>query len=448
MQVRLRDDYRSWGRIIAAPHLVLRPDDPEEAAQAVASGAGIPAISYGCGRSYGDVALNPGGRLIDCRNLDCFIAFDRTTGLLTCEAGVTLAEILATVCRPDADGGGWFLPVSPGTRFVTIGGAIANDVHGKNHHRAGSFGCHVVSVELARSDGTRRICSAGQDSALFAATIGGLGLTGVILRATIQMQSVAGLALESEHIRFDSFGEFFELATESDREWEYTAAWVDCLASRSHLGRGIFSRARHAPGIGIAPPVRDPTVTIPFDPPFSLLGRRSVKVFNALYWRKLGRRGHSRRIEGHGSVLYPLDALGRWNRLYGTAGFYQFQAVIPTGRARDGARALIQQIANESDGSMLTVAKVMGHLVSPGILSFPMRGVTLALDVPHRGGSTRRLLARLEAITMELGGRIYPAKDGAMSAESFHRGYPRLAEFLPHRDPGLSSAFARRVGIG
>jgi FAD/FMN-containing dehydrogenase len=446
MQARLRDDYRSWGGVVAAGHLVLRPEGPEEAAHALAEGEGA-AIPFGCGRSYGDVALNPGGHLIDCRSLDCFVDFDRSTGLLTCEAGVTLAEVLATVCRPEAGGGGWFLPVSPGTRFVTIGGAIANDVHGKNHHRAGSFGCHVVSLELARSDGTRRICSPAENGDLFAATIGGLGLTGLILRTTIRMRRVLGLALESEHIRFGSLDEFFDLASESDAAWEYTAAWVDCLASGADLGRGIFSRARHVPGRGIAPPARKPAVAVPFALPFSLVGHCSVQTFNALYWRRLGPRRRIRRVEGHGPVLYPLDALGRWNRLYGAAGFYQFQAVIPTDQARDGAAALIRLIASEGDGSMLTVVKVMGDIASPGMLSFPMRGVTVALDLPHRGDATARLLAGLEAIAMDAGGRIYPAKDGSMSAESFRRGYPRLREFLPYRDPRLSSAFARRVGI-
>jgi FAD/FMN-containing dehydrogenase len=445
VQVLPREDYRSWGGVVAARHLVLRPDTPGAAARAVQD-AGQPALPWGSGRSYGDVALNPGGMLIDCRGLDRFVAFDRASGLLTCEAGVTLAEILAAVCRPEP-GGGWFLPVSPGTRFATVGGAIANDVHGKNHHSAGTFGRHVAALELARSDGTRRLCSPALDPDLFAATVGGLGLTGVILRATIQMRRVGGLALESEHIRFGSLGEFFDLSAESDEAWDYTAAWVDCLATGRSLGRGIFSRARHAPGIGVAPPPREPAVTIPFASPVPLVGKRAVRAFNALYWRKLGPRGRVRRIEGHGPVLYPLDAVGRWNRLYGAAGFHQFQGVIPPRRAREGAAALLQEIARTGDGSMLTVVKMMGDLPSPGLLSFPMPGVTVTLDIPHRREPTARLLARLEAITVELGGRIYPAKDGSMSAESFRRGYPRLAEFLPFRDPGLSSAFARRVGI-
>ncbi len=351
------------------------------------------------------------------------------------------------MCRPEPAGGGWFLPVSPGTRFVTVGGAIANDVHGKNHHSMGTFGRHVTEIELARSDGTRRVCSPTQEPGLFAATVGGLGLTGVILRATIRMRRVEGLALDSEHIRFGSIGEFFDLASESDRDWEYTASWADCLATGASLGRGLFSRARHAPGIGVAPPSREPSVTIPFAPPVSLVGRRSVRAFNALYWRKLGPRGRVRRIEGHGPVLYPLDAVGRWNRLYGAAGFHQFQGVIPLPQAREGAAALLREIAREGDGSMLTVVKMLGDIASPGLLSFPMPGVTITLDIPHRREPTSRLLARLEAITVETGGRIYPAKDGAMSAESFHRGYPNLPDFLPYRDPALSSAFARRVGI-
>lgn len=228
------------------------PSRPEQVVRLLQNRA-APALAYGCGRSYGDVALNPNGLLVDCRNLDRFIAFDPATGVLRCEAGVQLADILAFLCRPEADGDGWFLPVTPGTRFVTIGGAIANDVHGKNHHCSGTFGRHVLSLELARSDGSVSTCSLHENASLFAATIGGLGLTGVILSASIQLRRVEGLAVEAENIRFGSLDEFWDLSSSSDSSWEYTAAWVDCVAAGKDLGRGIFSRARHVSGVGVDP---------------------------------------------------------------------------------------------------------------------------------------------------------------------------------------------------
>jgi len=289
-----RRDYRSWGGTIAGEHLVYQPRSVDEA-RAALTGAGPGSIlPYGCGRSYGDVALNPGGRLIDCRGLDRFIDFDRATGVLTCEAGVRLADILAALCRPEPDGSGWFLPVSPGTRFATVGGAIANDVHGKNHHREGCFGRHVVAVDLARSDGSVTACSPASQPGLFAATIGGLGLTGLILRARLQLRRVAGTAVEAEDVRTDTLGDFFALAAESDRDWEYTAAWIDCLSSGNALGRGIFSRARHKPGSAAAPPSVEPRLAVPLDLPASPFNALTLRAFNTAYFHQLGSSGARR----------------------------------------------------------------------------------------------------------------------------------------------------------
>lgn len=448
-----RADYRPWGGVPSARHRVLRPANVDEAAAALASlgtsppGA-PPALAWGCGRSYGDVALNPEGVLIDCGALDRFVSFDRATGFLTAEAGVRLADILAVVCRPEADGGGWFLPVTPGTRFVTLGGAIANDVHGKNHHSFGTFGRHVRALELARSDGSRLPCSPAENTALFAATVGGLGLTGLILRATVQLRRVPGTALEAEDIRFGTLDEFFALAAESEATgWEHTAAWVDCLASEPSTGRGIFSRARHAAGVAALPPPPAPTRTVPVTPPVSFVGRRSVRAFNALYWRKLGLAGRTRRVGGYERVFYPLDAIGGWNRLYGPKGFHQFQCALPPAAAEAACAELLRTVAASGEGSMLSVLKTFGALPSPGLLSFPMEGATLALDLPNRGESTARLLARLEAITLAARGRLYPAKDLLMSPKAFRAGYPRLEEFRSLMDPRLSSGFARRVGL-
>lgn len=446
MTTMWRQDYRSWGRTVSAKHVVDRPETRDAAAR-ILPRSEIPILAYGCGRSYGDVPLNPGGRLIDCRSLDRFLAFDHATGVLTCEAGVRLADILAVICRPEEDGSGWFLPVTPGTRFVTVGGAIANDVHGKNHHAFGTFGRHVLALELARSDGSRVICSPDQNPDLFAATIGGLGLTGLILSATLRLRRVEGLAVEAEDIRFASLSEFFDLAQASDRDWEYTAAWVDCLASGSHLGRGIYSRARHCPGRGVEPPGKNPRLAMRLTPPIPATNTLSVRAFNALYWRKLGRNGRASRIGSYEPVLYPLDAIGEWNRLYGPRGFHQFQCVVPHEQARDAVSKMLRLIAESGQGSMLVVLKTFGDLPSPGLLSFPCPGVTLALDFPERGTTTRGLLRQLEEVAIAAYGRLYPAKDSLMASHTFRRGYPNFEQFQSMMDPQFSSAFARRVGL-
>lgn len=437
--------YSSWGGVLRAPHQAVAPATRDAAAAALQAGG--TRVLHGNGRSYGDVALNPRGRLLDTRRLDRFIAFSPESGLLTCEAGVTLADILAIIARPEADGGGWLLPVMPGTRFITVGGAIANDVHGKNAHHLGSFGNHVQALELARSDGSRVTCSRLQNQDLFKATIGGLGLTGAILSATLQLRRVPGLGIESEDIRFGHLDDFFALDAASADTWEYTAAWVDCLARGAALGRGIYSRSRHVPGVACAPPSRSPRLSVPLTPPLSAVNGLSVRAFNAAYWRRLGAAGRKLTIGAYGPSFFPLDAIGHWNRLYGPRGFYQFQAAVPHADGRAVTAALLEAIAASGQGSMLVVLKRFGAIAPEGLLSFPMPGISLALDFPNRGEATLHLLGRLESIVMAAGGRIYPAKDACMRPESFARGYPGLEAFRAHLDPALTSAFARRVGI-
>ncbi|TCH99668.1 FAD-binding oxidoreductase [Roseococcus sp. SYP-B2431] len=439
-------DHLGWGRNLRAEHRVSRPATPQAAAACAAAPGGT-RLAHGLGRSYGDVALNPDGALIETRGLDRFLRFDPATGILDAEAGVALAEVLAVLARPEAGGGGWFLPVTPGTRFVTLGGAVANDVHGKNHHRTGSFGRHVLSLDLARSDGRVMTCSPQENAGLFAATIGGLGLTGLILRLRLAMMRVEGLAMEAEDIAFGSLAGYFALAAESEQSWDYTAAWVDCLATGEALGRGIFSRARHAAGQGAAPPPTAPRRRLPATPPLSMVNGLSLRAFNAAYRRRLGSSGRSHAVGGYEKVLYPLDAIGGWNRLYGPRGFHQFQGVVPPADAPAVVAELLREIARSGQGSPLVVLKGFGDLPSPGMLSFPREGTTLALDFPARGPDTLRLLARLEAITVEARGRLYPAKDSVMTAETFRSGYPAAGAFAEWIDPAFSSGFARRVGL-
>jgi FAD/FMN-containing dehydrogenase len=442
--------YLAWGRAHNFVHRVARPAFTGDLLPLLhaATTDGRHVLGYGMGRSYGDSCLNGGHGLIDMRGLDRFIAFDRETGVIEVEAGVTLADILRVLGAGEGLDGRWFLPVTPGTKFVSVGGAIANDVHGKNHHGAGCFGNHLLSFRLLRSDGATLECSSTQNAELFAATIGGLGLTGLILSARIQLKPVPSLWLECETIRYDNLDAFYELSAESEAAWEYTVAWIDCLARGKRLGRGVFSRARHT-HIPASPPrtrpsALEPRLSVPMGTPGIVLNTYSISAFNAVYWRRAPARALCR-VVSFDPVLYPLDAIGRWSYLYGPRGFYQYQCVVPMVTARDAIRELAETVAAARDASFLTVLKTFGKRASPGMLSFPMHGVTMAVDIPNKGERTRELLDRLDNITTQAGGRTYPAKDGRVSAEWFQAGYPGWRDFARHVDPQFSSTFWRRV---
>lgn len=398
------------------------------------------ALPYGNGRSYGDSCLDPGGTLLQARGLDRYIAFDPATGLLHCEAGVTLGEILDLVVPQ-----GWFLPVTPGTRYATLGGAIANDVHGKNHHRSGSFGHHVDALELLRSDGERRVCRPGDADGMFAATVGGLGLTGLIVTARIRLKRIPGPWLDSESVRFDGLQDFFALSAASASSHEYAVAWIDCLASGAALGRGHFIRANHASCLGLErPSAREGRLSVPATPPVSLVNKLTLRPFNWLYYHR--QRSRSRRSAVHfAPYFYPLDGIGHWNRMYGPDGFLQHQCVVPPATAGDAIAALLREIGRSGSGSFLAVLKQFGDLQSPGMLSFPRPGTTLALDFPNTGREVFSLLDRLDAIVGEAGGAIYPAKDARMSARLFRSAFPQWQAFQEWIDPAFSSGFWRRV---
>ncbi len=429
-----RSRYQSWGRYPPATHQVRFLRWRHEPLSHIGPSSVLP---FGNGRSYGDSCLNDGGLLLDMRGLDRMISFDTERGVLCCEAGVLLGEILELAVPA-----GWFLPVSPGTKFVTVGGAIANDVHGKNHHRAGSFGCHVRQFELLRSDGSRRTCSRSENPEWFGATIGGLGLTGVILWAEIQLHRVAAATMDIETIRFADLGGFFRLTEESDASFDYTVAWVDCASRGNSLGRGIFTRgnhARHDPA-----PARAPrsALGVPVELPRALVTDTAVRVFNAWYYRRPLQR--IRRVP-YDSFLYPLDRIRNWNRIYGRRGFFQYQCVVGPSDGRDAVAELLSRIAAAGGGSFLAVLKVFGSIPSQGVLSFPRPGITLALDFPNRGSETMRLLDRLDETVRSSGGAVYPAKDARMSADSFRHYFPRWRSFCEYLDPAFSSSFWRRV---
>jgi FAD/FMN-containing dehydrogenase len=443
------DDCLSWGRVHRFRHHLVKPMDRSALPGIFAANRGRPFLGYGFGRSYGDSCLNQDGVLVQMAGLNRILRFDDQTGDLTCEAGASLAEILARFARPSSDGSAWFPPVSPGTRFVTIGGAIANDVHGKNHHFFGTIGRHVRNLELLRSDGSVQICSPELNVPLFKSTIGGLGLTGLILSATIRLRRVPSLMLDVERIRFEGLKEFHALAYQSQAAWEYTVAWLDRVTHRGQP-HGIFMRANHVQAYRMsAPPVPStkPRFAVPITPPFSLFNQVTSRVVNFVYARELRGRRAVRRISPYEKVFYPLDAVGDWNRLFGRRGFFQYQCVIPAPAAEDAIMELFECITTAGEYPVLAVLKTFGNVPSPGMLSFPCEGTTIGLDFPNRGAPTLSLLERLDGVTEAAGGRVYPAKDGRMSAERFRRYYPQWKEFASSIDPGFGSSFQRRVAL-
>ncbi len=425
----------AWGRLSHDEHQVVALHHGEDAAVAL---SGQPCgVAFGNGRSYGDACLNPGGRLWDTRGLDRFIEFDPATGRLRCEGGMLLREVQQmSVPR------GWMLPVTPGTQLATVGGAIANDVHGKNHHAMGTFAHHVNRITLLRTDGEMIDCGPGLREDWFRATVGGIGMTGVILSAELQLRRVDGPWLATETIPYTSLDAFFQLADASEADWEYTVSWIDCLSAARGV-RGLFMRANHAdPGKGPQP--RAKSSRFPVTPPIPLVNGATLRAFNTAYYR-IGAWRAGRKTAHYQPFFYPLDNLLDWNRIYGPAGFHQYQCVVPRDTGAEAITALLREIARSGTGSFLAILKTFGDRASAGMLSFPMAGVTLALDFPNHGPSTLALLYRLDAIVAEAKGRLYLAKDSRMPRSLFESGYPVLPSFLPFRDPGISSAMSCRL---
>ena len=434
----MKEDYLSWGRYPKVSQEIYNVLWRSESFPKI--NASTSYLPYGMGRSYGDVCLNNEGVILRTASMARYISFDEKNGIIRCDAGVCLHDLLQFIVPK-----GWFVPVTPGTRYVTIGGMIANDIHGKNHHRVGTFGCHVNSFELLRSDGSRLSCSQKENPDLFAATVGGLGLTGLITWAEIRLSKIAGPYIDTETIRFDNLADFFELSQESDKAWEYTVAWIDSLAKGKSLGRGLFMRGNHSDKIGTEKLAEiKQKLTVPFDAPSSLLNKYSIKLFNNAYYRKqFSRTVHKPQL--YDKFFYPLDGIGQWNRLYGKKGLLQYQCVVPAEAGNNAISDILGQCISKGQGSFLSVLKVFGKKKSPGLLSFPREGVTLALDFPNRGKETFSLLDTLDKIVLKAGGAVYPAKDARMDSTSFKTYYPNWNEFAEYIDPQFSSSFWRRV---
>ncbi len=398
-------------------------------------------LAFGNGRSYGDSCHNDAGLLVSMRPHNRIVSFDVHTGILEAESGVLLSEIIEAVAKQ-----GYFLPVTPGTRFVTLGGAIANDVHGKNHHLRGTFGSHVESLELLRSDGVHYICSSAENAELFAATIGGMGLTGLILNARIRLMPVGSLDVEERITPFQNLSEYFAIAEDCDRHNEYAVAWVDQLASGRSAGRGVLLTGNHAINGNRAGQSGEAKLGVPFDLPFSMLNGPSLTAFNNLYYHAK-RRKQAPHLVSFASFFYPLDGVRNWNRLYGPAGLYQHQSVIPFDHAERVIPALLAASRAAGQASFLTVLKRFGDLRSPGLLSFPKPGYTLTMDFPNRGQKTLELLGQLDSMTIEAGGRVNPYKDQRMSSETLKAGFPEWQQLEDMRDERFCSDFWRRTAL-
>ncbi|MGF6114346.1 FAD-binding protein [Pseudomonas frederiksbergensis] len=394
-------------------------------------------LPYGNGRSYGDSCLAASDQVLHMRALNRFIQVDWQQGTVQAEAGVTLAEILA-IAIPQ----GWFLSVTPGTQFATLGGAIANDVHGKNHHLRGTFGNHVRCLGLLRHNEEPLTCSPTEHTELYAATIGGLGLTGIIAWAEIQLMPIRASQIDSTVVRFDNLAEFFSLSAELDHQHEYSVAWIDCLAKGTQTGRGVFIVGDHA-RYGSLEVDERAKLSIPLTPPVSLINNLSLRAFNDCYWR-VHPAQRTRKRGSYEPFFYPLDRILYWNRIYGRRGFQQYQCVIPDAVSEVVMRELLGAIADSGQGSFLAVLKRCGNIASPGLLSFPLPGTSLALDFPQKADLVR-LFARLDAIVREGGGRLYPAKDAHITGDDFRQAYPAWERLEALRDPSLNSHFWKRV---
>ena len=397
-------------------------------------------IARGNGRSYGDAALNP-ELTLSMLALNRLQAFDPATGMLTCEAGVLLADILETFVPR-----GWFPPVVPGTRLVTVGGMIAADVHGKNHPRDGSFGNHVDALTLATAGGETRECDRTVNSDLFRATIGGMGLTGVILSARLRLRPVTSAFVMQETLAARDLDETMDLF-EASGDWPYRAAWIDGLARGAQRGRALVTRGRFAdravPPAGAAlrprPPPAARRARVPVDAPAAFLNRVSVGVFNELQYRH-GSSAAGERPVHCDRFFFPLDRLDGWNRLYGRRGLVQYQCVLPRKESAAGLAALLERVAAAGQGPFLAVLKLLGA-AEGGLISFPMEGYTLALDFPLRRG-TLTLLDALDEITHACGGRVYLAKDARCAQRWVAQGYPGYAAFRNFRSAAAQSRYA------
>lgn len=435
-----------WGRYPRQDCAVRRPRSEEDLRLLVAKGN---LIARGNGRAYGDSALSP-CNTVDMRAFNRMLAFDATTGLLTVEAGVLLADVIEAFLPR-----GWFPAVTPGTKFVTIGGMAAADVHGKNHHTDGAFSAFVEWIDVMDANGVVRRCSRQENAMLFNWTLGGMGLTGVILRVAFQLRRVETGWIRQTTIPAANLEAAIDVF-EHQQSATYSVAWIDCLSTGHRLGRSLVMLGEHATLDDLSDQQRSRPfetspkrrLSVPFDAPTSLLNSYSVRAFNGFYFWN-GYRNPPTKLFDWDRYFYPLDAIAGWNRLYGRNGFAQFQCVLPLDQSRQGLRALLHAISHAGIGSFLAILKRLGEQAS--LFSFPMAGYTLALDFPVTK-QTLALMGSLDQLTIKYGGRIYLAKDSRMSAATLAASDPRVAAFVSMRRaaqcvPAFRSAQSERLRL-
>ena len=439
-----------WGNWRPQPCHVARPRNEDDLLGWLGSVAHESWIARGLGRSYGDAAVNAHGGVLLLEHYNHLLAFSPDEATIDCQAGVTLGEILEVIVPR-----GLFLPVTPGTKFVTLGGAIAADVHGKNHHRDGNLSNYIVDLELMLADGQRVVCSPRENAQLYWATVGGMGLTGVILRAKIRLLAIESAYMQTECRRLAHLDELLAAFPTSDNEFRYSVAWIDGLATGRQFGRSVLMLGNHAKPDDLKPSRRAAPLQLPSHHYFSVpchapgwfLRQATVRAFNA--WTYFRHPPH-RRVVDLDRYFYPLDRLWHWNRMYGRRGFIEYQAVLPEAEARRTLIRLLERIQASDHAPCLAGLKATGAK-SQGLLAFLEPGYTIGMDFPYRDGLIE-LLHELDALVLDAGGRIYLAKDATMQAHTFAASYPRLAEFRqikaaldPHNR--FNSSLARRLGI-
>lgn len=416
-----------WGRFPRLSCHVQRPRSIDEVSSKITDG---PLIARGMGRAYGDSAMNA-HQTIDMRSLNRMLAFDSETGQLVAEAGVMLGDVIE-IFLPR----GWFPAVTPGTKFVSIGGMIAADVHGKNHHIDGGFGNFVDWIDVMGPDGSIQRCSDDTNPDLFNWTLGGMGLTGIIIKAAIRLRKVETAWIRQQTIVGTNLQNTMDVF-EQHADWRYSVAWIDCLASGHSLGRSLVMLGDHATISDLNPDQQSmpletkptPSLTMPINAPTWALNNWTMRAFNAAYYQ-WGARHNDETLVNWNSYFYPLDQLLNWNKLYGKNGFMQFQCVLPQDASRDGLQALLTRLAESKCGTFLSVLKKMGP--EEREFSFPMAGYTLCLDFPVNT-KTLALMEELDQITLRYGGRFYLAKDSRMSRDTFQSSETRVDAFRKQR---------------
>lgn len=443
----MRTPLSGWGRYPVGISEVHRPERLGELKVPLHSSES--SIARGLGRSYGDASFNSSGCTVLTERLNRFLGFDPSTGALECEAGVTIGEILEHFIPR-----GFLPPVIPGTKFVTVGGALACDIHGKNHHKDGSFGRHVIDFSLLTADGELVRCSRDENVELFQATVGGMGLTGIVTHLRLRLIPIQDPRVVVDYDRAEDLDRALELFHESDERYKYSVAWVDCVGgSKRRPGRSVLMRGNPATGSDAAAlrPEKRRAVSVPGTVPSFLLNRGSIRGFNALYYQKHPRQARNV-LCGYESFFFPLDGIRNWNRLYGKNGFLQYQVVLPYDGGRDGLAKMLELLRKSGPGGFLAVLKRFGPGDPELPLSFPMPGYTLAVDIPRRGSAVLDLLRQLDRIVIDRGGRIYLAKDARTSPEAVRAMYPNLERWLEIKsrfDPAnrLASDLARRLKL-